>query len=593
MSLAKKIISTVLAVSFMIPSSLLFVNAETNNENERCFYLDLNTMDDEWKQDAEEDGIRCHIYSIKDSSISTAWRSNIEICTIYDEVGGIIGYNLDDVAKRGFDFNVDENAVYGVIFSTSNGSETYPVTLSSNCFGKTLVGENSESLLSYGTSDSKKYDYYVYWNDDSCGCGPIKQITSSGVIEGTHNPYNVDDNILFARYFVKNCLESYDYDIVKNLVYGLDIDRNLVKDYGETLINNKFVSGEFNDYEYKLSMLRLSKNLQNVFDKITSEYTNYFYLPSDWKCSGKQNPIAVWTDGENYYNLTMQDTGYENIYGVEFPEEAETVVFTNGGFKDDRCETTRIRITDYESDNTIYILGYTTDMIYVLNSEKSTDKLKCVGDWYYLYDDGKYGFCSLREDAEKNNQVFAGEYQNEDNMSDVSYARLSKEIKQSLIEKFYTGADESSIDIKFIWDIGDSHRTYLFVHRFSGKKQSNIFLTEEFDDYSFTYPECREPMVMVDGELYRIVDAYKHIPFSDNEIVNLKFNLDAVAYINNRILGDVNRDDVLNINDATLLQKYLVGLDDIGNDFVCDVNDDLVVDIKDVTEMQKIIVGLA
>ncbi|MCQ2515117.1 MAG: dockerin type I repeat-containing protein, partial [Ruminococcus sp.] len=380
---------------------------------------------------------------------------------------------------------------------------------------------------------------------------------------------------------------------VKNLVYGLDIDRNLVKDYGETLINNKFISGEFNDYEYKLSMLRLSNNLQNVFDKITSEYTNYFYLPSDWKCSGKQNPIAVWTDDENYYNLTMQDTDYENIYGVEFPEEAETVVFTNGGFKDDRCETIRIRITDYESDNTIYILGYTTDMIYVLNSEKSTDKLKCVGDWYYLYDDGKYGFCSLREDAEKNNQVFAGEYQNEDNMSDVSYARLSKEIKQSLIEKFYTGADESSIDIKFIWDIGDSHRTYLFVHRFSGKKQSNIFLTEEFDDYSFTYPECREPMVMVDGELYRIVDAYKHIPFSDNEIVNLKFNLDEVAYINNRILGDVNGDNALNINDATLLQKYLVGLDDIGNDFVCDVNDDLVVDIKDVTEMQKIIVGLA
>ena len=62
-----------------------------------------------------------------------------------------------------------------------------------------------------------------------------------------------------------------------------------------------------------------------------------------------------------------------------------------------------------------------------------------------------------------------------------------------------------------------------------------------------------------------------------------------------RLIGDVNRDGVISVIDATLVQKYLVRLssfnsyDDI---IIADVSYDGRITTRDVTGIQKMIVGL-
>lgn len=58
-----------------------------------------------------------------------------------------------------------------------------------------------------------------------------------------------------------------------------------------------------------------------------------------------------------------------------------------------------------------------------------------------------------------------------------------------------------------------------------------------------------------------------------------------------RIIGDVNKDEKLNIRDATALQKYLAKIDEVYK-LVADFNGDLKIDIRDVTDIQKKLAGL-
>ena len=56
-------------------------------------------------------------------------------------------------------------------------------------------------------------------------------------------------------------------------------------------------------------------------------------------------------------------------------------------------------------------------------------------------------------------------------------------------------------------------------------------------------------------------------------------------------LGDINRDNTININDVTYLQKALSGMDGYNCDFEqTDVNGDGNIDINDATELQRILV---
>ena len=59
--------------------------------------------------------------------------------------------------------------------------------------------------------------------------------------------------------------------------------------------------------------------------------------------------------------------------------------------------------------------------------------------------------------------------------------------------------------------------------------------------------------------------------------------------VDDRIIGDANGDGIVDILDATLIQKYTVDKASLTDEqkYVADVNDDGVVDILDATDIQK------
>lgn len=72
------------------------------------------------------------------------------------------------------------------------------------------------------------------------------------------------------------------------------------------------------------------------------------------------------------------------------------------------------------------------------------------------------------------------------------------------------------------------------------------------------------------------------------------FSLYAVTSFNNYTTGDVNLDHILNIKDATAIQKHLAGIQLLSQQgiFVADVNNDSSINIKDATTIQKKLAGL-
>lgn len=69
--------------------------------------------------------------------------------------------------------------------------------------------------------------------------------------------------------------------------------------------------------------------------------------------------------------------------------------------------------------------------------------------------------------------------------------------------------------------------------------------------------------------------------------------IDAHA-LTRRLYGDVNGDDIISIDDATLIQKYLVGLEELDKYqlIAADVDKDGKVTIKDATLIQKLLAGI-
>ena len=62
------------------------------------------------------------------------------------------------------------------------------------------------------------------------------------------------------------------------------------------------------------------------------------------------------------------------------------------------------------------------------------------------------------------------------------------------------------------------------------------------------------------------------------------------AYTNDILFGDIDRDNNINVKDATLLQKYIASLEKLDDkqQIFADANNNGSIDINDATTIQKI-----
>lgn len=100
-----------------------------------------------------------------------------------------------------------------------------------------------------------------------------------------------------------------------------------------------------------------------------------------------------------------------------------------------------------------------------------------------------------------------------------------------------------------------------------------------------------ESYIMYNNEMSELLDWYKE---NNNDKLGGTFAIKAIATREEpeRLLGDVNLDGIISVDDATLLQKYVSDLVELSDEALenSDVNLDGVVNIDDATAIQKMLV---
>lgn len=112
-------------------------------------------------------------------------------------------------------------------------------------------------------------------------------------------------------------------------------------------------------------------------------------------------------------------------------------------------------------------------------------------------------------------------------------------------------------------------------------------------DYYLAFNEYLVQIISYDPNIEDLLSKVK-VEYTDVYIpVKIKDNADWFdkTIENGYVIGDVNSDGVLNIRDATALQKYVAKFGKV-NKLMADFNGDLKINIKDATDIQKKLAGL-
>ncbi len=213
MKTLRKILSLVLAVLCVASCMSFTVAAETEPEDTNIYF----EVPEFW---GEYTRVYCHIWVYEGDELAT-WQSKKETCTATD-IEGVYSY---DTSKVG---GLSEDTLYGVIFSITEGSQTYDTFMGYECLGDTLycVEEPFEN-----PEDSSKVACGAFWkNQDETKYGPVKQVTSIGNVVGTAIPEGKNNVDLFMDFIDNGRFENAlkvtgisEEEIILNVILGLEM----------------------------------------------------------------------------------------------------------------------------------------------------------------------------------------------------------------------------------------------------------------------------------------------------------------------------------------------------------------------------------
>lgn len=163
----------------------------------------------------------------------------------------------------------------------------------------------------------------------------------------------------------------------------------------------------------------------------TETYRYYFYMPSDWKNEFASTAGIYWWDGSEapsaWPGYLAQPAEVEGVYYCDVPANVTTIIWNNAfdGGEDvnsltysKSCQTADIGSVCYDAgENDNYPDGTPNydNMIYVVNPDyvnvNAGGKTTCVGEWYYYYGNGEYGFQPTRDEAVAASGLMNTEYQ--------------------------------------------------------------------------------------------------------------------------------------------------------------------------------------
>ncbi len=151
-------------------------------------------------------------------------------------------------------------------------------------------------------------------------------------------------------------------------------------------------------------------------------------------------------------------------------------------------------------------------------------------------------------------------------------------------------------DSKATYDVATNLQTSTFTKQYAEFTGWNAYRKSDSKWYCVNVSDSTDTQWLSESEM---TDSYKLYTFADNEeFTNLSaVNDDTITmsavWVDTLIVGDVNVDRIINVTDATELQKLLVNNTVLEGDMlvICDTNSDGYINIKDSTLIQKFVAG--
>lgn len=210
------------------------------------------------------------------------------------------------------------------------------------------------------------------------------------------------------------------------------------------------------------------------------------------------------------------------------------------------------------------------------------DTITKVGDW------------AFRNCVELKNVFFTGDENHWNNIVSGESNELffDADCKYNCKSYDFSAVNEDTINmpcdgkIKYIAFIADSTGT-VTVNTTSGEEIIAEISDSEGNVLAVEESEALLSSKLTEGNLYII--SVKNSEISENTFdINISFVSDS---LNKGVVGDVNSDGSITVEDATLIQKYLVGLVNLPENTLsaADCNNDSVISVLDASEIQKYI----
>ncbi len=171
----------------------------------------------------------CHIYHVYGTDKDfpeKAWGSKSEKCT-YKKGDATASYDIDTKLKA----SLEEGNDYGVLFATKDAEtgaehQTGNVTMTSECYGGTIYVTGN---LTENTEDSSKMDYEARWKEPELNAkyGPKLGITSTGKVINDYPPYYQPKAEIIAQFISAWGLKNQSIitkdvvaDVISNPAFG-------------------------------------------------------------------------------------------------------------------------------------------------------------------------------------------------------------------------------------------------------------------------------------------------------------------------------------------------------------------------------------
>ncbi len=342
-------------------------------------------------------------------------------------------------------------------------------------------------------------------------------------------------------------------------------------------------------------------------------YNRYYFLaPDDWFNEHTDKIGIYWWDGtdacESWPGYVAHKADADNVYYYDVPEDVLMIIWNNnidgGSTKDDPMyefakQTAGISCEYYEPGEVEHIPDGTSSfdgMIYVITPDWYNPNIFIGnqmpwGYWYYYYGNGEYG----NEPAETpqvgyNRYYFlmpgdwcneltdtAGIYWWEGTNAQVSWPGVkATQEENSCSDEMIFYCDVPDDVTQIIWN----NFVALSTEDFSTKRHldlSTVTITlENPDDY--------------DGKIYIINPTLTEEKPDGRKVYTGEWcEYQAGGIHSQGIKGDANGNGLLNVKDATAIQKYVAETISLSERSLAlaDFNDDGAVDIKDATAIQK------